>query len=163
MKVADGNVIEITYELRNSDGEVLETIGDTNTFSYLHGFGNIIPGLEAALDGLDEGESFDVEVPPGQAYGEFSEELVGEMQVDVFPDEQPPEEGMVFEAKPAEGQGDDTMFLRVVSIDEDNGEVKVDGNHPLAGETLQYTGAIESVREATEQEQREGRPADRQE
>jgi FKBP-type peptidyl-prolyl cis-trans isomerase SlyD len=163
MKVADGNVIEITYELRNSDGEVLETIGDTNSFSYLHGFGNIIPGLEAALDGLDEGESFDVEVPPGQAYGEFSEELVGEMQVDVFPDEQPPEEGMVFEAKPAEGQGDDTMFLRVVSIDEDNGEVKVDGNHPLAGETLQYTGAIESVREATEQEQREGRPADRQE
>lgn len=156
MTVEAGKIVSITYKLMDEKGETLEEVGEGEEFSYLHGHGNIIPGLEEGLEGLQEGESFDVTVPPERAYGEFSDELVGEINLDVFPDGRPPEAGQVFEASPKEGEG--VMMLRVVEVDEEAGEVVVDGNHPLAGQALVYQGAVAEVREATEQELEERRP-----
>jgi FKBP-type peptidyl-prolyl cis-trans isomerase SlyD len=144
MRITARKVATIDYTLTDDAGAVLDSSSEGGPLSYLHGFDNIIPGLEVALEGKQPGDSFSVEVPAEQAYGERDDELIQPVPRDRFPGEV--EVGMRFAAE-ADGEA---RVLTVLRVDENN--VTVDANHPLAGKALSFAVTVIEVREATAQE-----------
>jgi len=145
VRVASEKVITIEYTLTDEDGEVLDSSEQDGPLSYLHGAGNIVPGLEAALEGKSAGDALKVVVPPEDAYGEREDELVQTLPRDRFPDGEI-EVGTRFRAE----AGHQTRILTVIKVSET--EVTIDGNHPLAGRTLSFDVKIREVRDATQEE-----------
>ncbi len=146
MNVAQNRVARIEYRLTGEGGELIESSVGAEPLSYLHGAGNLIPGLETALEGRVAGDKVSVSVPPDQAYGERDESLrrsVARTQLAALGEIEP---GVQFEATTNRG----TEILTVVSADDDM--VVVDGNHPLAGQTLNFDVSVVDVRDATEEE-----------
>lgn len=161
MTIDDDCIVAISYELEDGAGEPLEKVPSDEPLPYLHGHGNIIPGLEEALAGLEEGEDFDVEVPPADAYGEYVEGRTNTLSRDEFPDDVDLEPGMSFQVVVEDEDDEDAEEqIQIWTIDKIAGdEVEVDGNHPLAGRTLIYRGTVEAVREATDEEIEHGQPS----
>lgn len=146
MEVAKDHVVQMHYTLTSPDGEVLDTSRERGPMAYLHGHGNIIPGLETAVEGLGAGETKEVEVPAKEAYGDHNPELIVEASRSQFPEEAKLEQGATFQAQTPQGP-------RIVKIDAVEGDVvKVDTNHPLAGVDLKFDVEITDVREATSEE-----------
>lgn len=152
MKIADKTVVTIHYTLSNSDGETLESSREVNEpLAYLHGASNIIPGLEKALEGHEVGANLDVAVPPAEGYGERNEALSESVPKEMFGGVEEIEVGMRFHAQTQEGEP------YVVTITEVEGDmVKVDGNHPFAGETLHFSVEVVEIREASAEELEHG-------
>ena len=148
MKVEEHAVVLIHYVLTNNDKEVLDSSEGQDPLAYLHGTGHLIPGLEAQLLGKVAGDKLNVTVQPGDGYGEFNKELVQTVPRDVFEGVESIEPGMQFQTSSEGGSGGET--ITVVSVEND--EVTIDGNHPLAGETLHFAVDIIEVREATAEE-----------
>jgi len=145
MQITDKAAVSIHYTLTTPGGEQLDSsIGD-EPLLYLHGMGNIIPGLEAALVGKSVGDKFNVSIEPAQAYGEIDPEMVQVVSKRMFED-MDLEVGMQFHADVSHGSG----IITVTEIDGD--DVTVDGNHPLAGETLIFDVELIDVRPATADE-----------
>lgn len=143
--VAKDVVVGINYRLTISDGTEVDSTGDAGPMEYLHGHGNIIPGLEKALDGLELGAELDMEFPPQEAYGERQEErmvVVSREQLGFDP-----EVGTVVSAQLPDGR---EQHLMIAAVDGD--QVTLDGNHPLAGETLRFEVTVASLRDATDDE-----------
>lgn len=151
MQIADRNVASFHYTLTNDGGEVLDTSQNREPLAYLHGAGNIVPGLEKAMAGHAVGDSFRVEVAPEQGYGPLHEELKQTLPISAFKGVPEPKHGMQFSGEGPQGP----ILVTVTAVDGD--QVSVDGNHPLAGETLHFAVEITDVREATEEELVEGR------
>lgn len=150
MTISKDSVVSIEYTLTDDENEVLDSSEGTGPLEYLHGRNNLIPGLEKHLEGKGAGDTFKVSVAPADAYGEYQDELVVEVARNQFPDDVEIVEGMQFEAGSPEGS-------RVVTVTEVNGDkIKVDANHPLAGETLHFDVKVISVRESTEDERTNG-------
>ncbi|HET9959490.1 MAG TPA: peptidylprolyl isomerase [Polyangiaceae bacterium] len=149
MQIANEKVITIDYTLTDEAGEVLDSSSDDGPLSYLHGFGNIVPGLEAALEGKAKGDSVQVTVAPEEGYGKRDEALVQSLPRNRFPDGEI-EVGMQFHA---EAQGA-SRVLTVVAVDEK--AVTIDANHPLAGRTLSFDVTVRDVRDATAEELEHG-------
>lgn len=147
MKVQDKTVVSIHYTLTSKDGVELDSSKDREPLTYLHGTGSIIPGLEQALEGTEEGENVNVELEPDDAYGPVNEDLVQAVPKEAFEDVEKVEPGMQFQARGPDGS---TQRITVVDVAEDS--VTVDGNHPLAGQTLNFDVTVEDVREATDDE-----------
>ena len=145
MQIEARKVITIDYTLTDEAGEILDSSDDDGPLSYLHGFGNIVPGLESALEGKKAGESLQVTVSPTDGYGERDEKLVQALPRNRFP-QGDIEVGMRFTTQ----SGDSARMLTVVAVDQK--EVTVDGNHPLAGQTLSFDVTVRDVRDATEEE-----------
>jgi FKBP-type peptidyl-prolyl cis-trans isomerase SlyD len=145
MQVEARKVITIDYTLTDEDGEVLDSSEDDGPLEYLHGFGNIIPGLEAALEGKEPGQKLQVTVLPEKGYGERDESLVQSVPRSRFPNGDI-EVGMRFSAETE----DSSRLLTVIAVDKQ--QVTVDGNHPLAGQTLSFDVTVREVRDATEEE-----------
>ena len=152
MKVEEHAVVLIHYVLTNNDKEVLDSSEGQDPLAYLHGTGHLIPGLEAQLLGKVAGDKLNVTVQPGDGYGEFNKELVQTVPRDVFEGVESIEPGMQFQTSSEGGSGGET--ITVVSVEND--EVTIDGNHPLAGETLHFAVDIIEVREATAEELEHG-------
>lgn len=146
MQVADNTAVSIHYTLTNDQGEVLDSSDGGDALVYLHGSGNIISGLEAALLGKKVGDKFNVRIEPENAYGVISEDMVQVISKDMFEGVDHIEVGMQFHADVSHGPG----IVTVVNIDGDN--VTIDGNHPLAGEALTFDVEIVEVRAATKEE-----------
>lgn len=146
MQVADNTAVSIHYTLTNDQGEVLDSSDGGDALVYLHGSGNIISGLEAALLGKKVGDKFNVRIEPEDAYGVISEDMVQVISKDMFEGVDHIEVGMQFHADVSHGPG----IVTVVNIDGDN--VTIDGNHPLAGEALTFDVEIVEVRAATKEE-----------
>lgn len=150
MTISKDSVVSIEYTLTDDENEVLDSSEGTGPLEYLHGHNNLIPGLEKHLEGKGAGDAFKVSVAPADAYGEYQDELLVEVARNQFPDDVEIVEGMQFEAGSPEGS-------RVVTVTEVNGDkIKVDANHPLAGETLHFDVKVVSVRESTEEERQNG-------
>jgi FKBP-type peptidyl-prolyl cis-trans isomerase SlyD len=150
MQVADNMAVSIHYTLTNDDGEVLDSsIGD-EALVYLQGGGNIIPGLENALQGKVAGDKFNVRIAPEDAYGELMEEMVQVISRDMFEGVDNIEVGMQFHADVSSGSG----VVTVVNIDND--DIIIDGNHPLAGLALTFDVEVIDVRIATTEEMAHG-------
>jgi FKBP-type peptidyl-prolyl cis-trans isomerase SlyD len=145
MRIESRKVASIDYTLTDSDGNVLDSSKDDGPLSYLHGFDNIVPGLEAALEGKAPGDHLSVEVAAKDGYGERDETLVQSIPRSRFP-AAGIEVGAQFHAE-SDGH---THVVTVVGVD---GEaVTIDANHPLAGETLHFDVTVTGVRDATEEE-----------
>ncbi len=150
MQVSDKMAVSIHYTLSNDDGEVLDSsIGD-EALVYLHGTGNIIPGLETALHGKAVGDKFKVRVTAEQAYGEQKDDMIQVIQREMFEGIDEIEVGMQFHADIGSGPGEVT----VVKIDGD--AITIDGNHPLAGVALTFDVEVVAVRPATKEEASHG-------
>jgi FKBP-type peptidyl-prolyl cis-trans isomerase SlyD len=147
MKVEKNKVVSINYTLKNDDGEVLDSSEGREPLAYLHGQGNLIPGLESEIEGRSEGESFQTEVEPGDAYGEYNDSLIADVPKDRFTGVEDISVGMEFQAQTSDGG---SQIVRVTEVGDDS--VKVDANHPLAGEKLHFDVTIAGVREATDEE-----------
>jgi FKBP-type peptidyl-prolyl cis-trans isomerase SlyD len=157
MQIAPNRVVMIDYTLKDEDGNVLDSSEGREPLAYLQGAGNIIPGLEEALEGRKEGESLEVNVTPDKAYGEKDERLQQDVSKDVFQTDQKIEPGMRFQAVGEQG----AQIITVVKVEGDT--VTVDANHPLAGQNLNFNVKVVGVRDATEQEIEQGQPADGEE
>lgn len=149
MQISDNTVVRIHYTLKNRSGEVLDSSAGREPLTYLHGSGNIIPGLEAALAGHKAGDNVQASIEPEDAYGKRYEELVQAVPRNAFP-VQDIEPGMRFSADSEQGN----QIVTVVRVDDDM--VTIDGNHPLAGETLYFDVDVVDLREATEEETAHG-------
>ncbi|WP_305907055.1 peptidylprolyl isomerase [Methylomarinum sp. Ch1-1] len=145
MQISDNMAVSIHYTLTNAGGETLDSSMGAEPLVYLHGAGNIISGLEDALSGKNAGDKFNVTIEPEDAYGEKRAEMIQVVSKDLF-EGMPVEVGMQFQAEVSHGPG----IITVVHIEGD--EVTIDGNHPLAGESLTFDVEVMDVREATEEE-----------
>jgi FKBP-type peptidyl-prolyl cis-trans isomerase SlyD len=146
MRIERGKVVRLDYELKDCDGEQLEDEGAQ--LQYLHGgFGGIFPKVEAALEGKQVGEEVTLTLEPEDAFGEYDAELLRVEPRDRFPKEL--EVGMRFEGVPGERE-EEALIYTVTDVTPEG--VVVDGNHPLAGERLFFSGKVSEVRAATEEE-----------
>lgn len=149
MHITDKTAVQIHYTLTNGSGEELDSSRGEEPLTYLHGAGNIIPGLEAALVGKQVGDTFTVTIAPEQAYGAIDESMVQQVSKKMF-DDIDIEIGMQFHADVSHGSG-------IITITEINGDdVTVDGNHPLAGEALTFDVEVIDVRPASDDEMAHG-------
>lgn len=133
------------YTLTNDQGETLDKSED-QPLAYLHGHGNIIPGLEKALEGKSAGDTLKVTVEPSDAYGEYQDAMVQEVPHNMFQGVDNIEAGMQFQAQTEHG-----MQVVTVKAVEDK-HVIVDANHPLAGQVLTFDVEITDIRAATSEE-----------
>lgn len=150
MQIASNTVVSIDYTLTNDQQQVLDSSEGREPLKYLHGAGNIIPGLEQALEGQESGTELNVDIPPESAYGPRDPELIQDVSKEAFQGVDQIEPGMQFRAQTPSGD-------RVVTVtDVKDEQVTIDANHPLAGETLHFAVTIREVREATDEEQQHG-------
>ncbi len=150
MQVADNMAVSIHYTLTNDEGEVLDSsIGD-DALVYLHGTGNIIPGLEDALQGKAVGDKFNVRIAAKDAYGEQNDEMIQVIPRAMFEGIDEIEVGMQFHADVSSGSGEVT----IVKIEGD--DITIDGNHPLAGMALTFDVEVVDIRPATKEEAEHG-------
>lgn len=146
MQIANDKAVSFHYTLTDTKGEIIDSSTDGDALVYLHGFNNIISGLEASLEGKRVGDKFNVTILPEDAYGVRSEEMMQIVDKDMFKGIEPLKEGMQFHADVSHGTG----VVTIVAIDGD--KVTLDGNHPLAGATLNFSVEITDVRDATAEE-----------
>lgn len=146
MEIANQKVVTLRYRLTDNDGEVIDESTDAEPLAYIHGAGGIIPGLEAALQGKKAGDSMKVTVSPGQAFGERDESLLRAVPRGTFEGVNDLQVGMQFQTDAGEGM----EVVTVINIDGD--QVTIDGNHPLAGVTLNFDVTVLGVRDATGEE-----------
>ena len=146
MCITKNTMVKIHYTLKDPDGTLIDSSSGLAPFEYLHGNGNLIPGLEAELEGKNPGDAFTVTVLPKDGYGEYDSKLHIEVPRDQFDTGSPLEVGMKFQAQTAGGP----MTVTIQSITDKT--VTVDGNHELAGKTLVFDVNVVDVRKATDEE-----------
>ena len=143
MQVASDKVVLIHYTLKNDAGEVLDRSEHDSPLAYLHGRGNLIPGLERELEGKKSGDKLQVTIAPADAYGEYDKDMVQRVPRSAVQGVADLKKGMQLHARTDEG----VQTLMVVEVDDNT--VTLDGNHPLAGQTLHFEVEIADVRTAT--------------
>jgi len=151
MTIENNKVASIDYTLTNDAGETLDTSIGKEPLNYIQGHQNIIPGLEKALEGKSAGEKLTVTVPPEEAYGTSSPASIQTVSKEVFQGVDNIDVGMQFQAQ---GEGGQPIIVTVTNVEDD--QVTIDGNHPLANQTLTFDVEIKEVRDATEEELEHG-------
>jgi FKBP-type peptidyl-prolyl cis-trans isomerase SlyD len=146
MQISSNKVVLIHYTLTDEQGEVLDSSQGTDPMAYIHGMGNIISGLEEALTGRKVGDRFKVSVPPEEAYGVRDDDLIQNVPKSAFEGVAEILPGMQFRAESSEGM----QLVTVIDVEDDM--VMLDGNHPMAGMTLNFDVEVTDVRDATEEE-----------
>ncbi|MEC7640914.1 MAG: peptidylprolyl isomerase [Nitrospinota bacterium] len=149
--IKNNTVVSLSYNLKNSNGDELDRTGSDQPFTYLHGAGQIVPGLEDELVGMKTGDKKDITVLPEEGYGNVDPSLVMEVNRSNFPKDTEIQPGMQFAS---EGEGNRKLTFTVKVVDGD--QVTIDGNHPLAGETLHFSVEILEIRDATQEEKNHG-------
>lgn len=129
-RISDGMLVKMQYTLSDKNGNIIETKGDTDPFTYVHGIGEIIAGLEKRLRGLKAGAKKKVVVPPNEAYGEFDPGAIKEVKKEIIPEDALKVGVLVKEI------GVDKKPGTILEIKENT--VIIDYNHPLAGKKLVY-------------------------
>ncbi|MDD2800701.1 MAG: peptidylprolyl isomerase [Methylobacter sp.] len=146
MQIADNLAVSFHYTLTNDEGEVIDTSEGDEALAYLHGYGNIISGLESALTGKSVGDKFKVRIDAEDAYGEIEDDRVQIVSIEMFEGVDELEVGMQFHADVSSGPG----VITIINIDGD--DITIDGNHPLAGVPLTFDVEVVDVRPATDEE-----------
>lgn len=150
MEIGDNRVVSFHYTLTGRDAQIIDQ-SSGEPLSYLHGAGNIVAGLEKALAGKRSGDKLNVEVSPEEGYGLRDDELTQSVPREAFQGVDVIQPGMQFSAQTPQGP------VLVTVVDADDSTVKIDQNHPLAGQTLYFAVEIADVRDATEEELQAGR------
>jgi FKBP-type peptidyl-prolyl cis-trans isomerase SlyD len=146
MQVAQNVVVSIHYTLTDDAGKTIDSSAGGDPLAYLHGNGNLIPGLEKALEGKQAGDKVTVKIPPAEGYGEHEAGLVQQIPRRVLKGINDVYVGMQLQAQSEHG-------VRTVTVTHVAGDmVTIDGNHPLAGQNLNFDVEITEVRAATDEE-----------
>lgn len=146
MLIEKNRVVQLHYTLRDERGAEIDSSTGRSPLTYLHGKGNLIPGLEQALAGKAAGDKLDVTVPPEQGYGRRDDRLVQIIPRSKFGEVSELQAGMQVRASGPQG----ARLVTVTKVERDF--VTVDGNHPLAGRTLYFSVEVTEVRKATHEE-----------
>jgi len=146
MQIAENTVASFHYTLTDDDGQVIDSSEGREPLAYLHGTGQIVPGLEKMMAGRATGEEFQVDVSPEEGYGPRHPELMQEVPREAFQGVEDIQPGMQFQGSGPQGM----INVTVTRVDED--KVYIDGNHPLAGQNLHFKVHVTNVRPATAEE-----------
>ncbi len=150
MAIEDRKVVSFHYTLKDEAGEEMESSRDRDPMVYLHGYRNIVPGLENAMKGRDVGDTFEVTVPPAEAYGERNPNNLQRISAKHFSNIKRLSPGQMVSLQTRQGP----VQATVVKVGRFN--VDVDANHPLAGAQLTFDVEITDVREPTDEERKHG-------
>ncbi|WP_017460969.1 FKBP-type peptidyl-prolyl cis-trans isomerase [Dyella ginsengisoli] len=150
MQIADQTVVSFHYTLTDDQGTVIDSSAGREPLTYLHGVGQIVPGLEKEMAGRTVGDQFKVDVAPEEGYGVRHAELEQQVPREAFQGVEDIQPGMQFQGRGPQG----VINVTVTKIED--GVVHIDGNHPLAGQTLHFDVQVTEVREATAEEQQHG-------
>jgi FKBP-type peptidyl-prolyl cis-trans isomerase SlyD len=153
--IAFGKVVSFYYGVRDETGRLLDRTAFGAPLTYLHGAGNVVPGLERALAGKSPGDRIHAVLPPDEAYGVRNESLVKKLPRAAIPVDAPISKGVSFVVKAPDGR---VRNVHVIAVDGD--EVTVDLNHPYAGKTLTFDVTVDAVRDATPDELAHGHPSE---
>lgn len=145
-------VYTVHYRLKNRDEEIVDSSEGGEPLRFLSGAGQVIPGIERALEGRRPGDILEVTVPPDMAYGEHQPELINSVPASVFDGVDEIRPGMKFQTN----TGEQAQVVQVVEVR--GNQVVVDANHPLAGLTLYFDLEVMEAREATDEEVAVGHP-----
>jgi FKBP-type peptidyl-prolyl cis-trans isomerase SlyD len=146
--VKENMVVSLDYVLKLDNDEVIDRSEENAPLEYLHGYKNIVPGLQSELEGLKIGDQKKVTVPPKLGYGERDPESVAEYPRDTFPDSLKLEVGEPIAMRDSESGESFQAYITEIQAD----KVLLDFNHPLAGETLHFKIKIAGLREPTGEE-----------
>jgi len=147
MKVGKDKVVLMHYTLKNDAGDVIDSSDGGDPLPFLQGHGNIIPGLESALEGSKVGDKLDVSIKPEEGYGERMKDAIQEIPSSALQGVDEVKVGMQLQSQDKDGNA---FLVSVTKIEDD--KITVDGNHPLAGQTLHFSVSIESIRKAEDEE-----------
>lgn len=139
-------VVAIHYTLKNNTGEVIDSSEGKDPLYYLHGFGNLIPGMEEGLEGKSQGDKLELKISPEKGYGQRDDRAVQQVPKSAFGGADV-QVGMQFQASGEEGH---PIVVSVTAVDGDS--VTVDANHPLAGVELNFKVEVMDVRDASSEE-----------
>lgn len=149
--VAEGMVVTLDFTLTLSDGEVADSTEGEMPLRFIAGQGQLLPGLEDAMLGMVVNEEREITLRPEDAYGEWDEEALEEIDRSELPEDVELEEGMPLEVTDTEGETYEASVYEVRA-----NSVVLDYNHPLAGETLNFHVKVIDVRPATPSELKHG-------
>ncbi len=147
MVIEKNSVVSIHYTLKDDNGEIIESTTGAEPFTYLHADMGLIQGLKESLNGRSVGDKFSVTVPPEMGYGQYNDQNIHKVPPETFKEVENLEVGMSFTMTDQNG-GHHRMQVKELGSD----SVTLDGNHPLAGKTLNFDVSVEDIREATEEE-----------
>lgn len=150
--MSEHKVYTLAYQLKNREGEVIDSSAGAEPLRFVSGCGQIIEGIEKAVEGRQAGECLEVTIPPEMAYGEHRQDLIRRMPRSMFQGVEALREGMKFQTN----SGDDAQIVKIIGFEDE--QVLVDANHPLAGFTLYFDLEIVEARDATEDEVVQGMP-----
>jgi len=146
LTIKRNSVVTFHYTLKDDTGEVIDSSSGQEPLAYLHGHGQIVAGLERELEGRSTGDKLSVKVPAADGYGEYNKALVQKVPRRALKGIANISVGMRLHAQSSEG-------ARAVVVTHVAGDmVTLDGNHPLAGQNLNFDIEVTEVREATEEE-----------
>lgn len=146
MMIGKHKVVAIDYKLTDRDGNLIDSSEGQGPLYYIQGIGNLIPGLETALEGKKSGDTLKVAIPAKDAYGERNDSLCQKVPKDQFDMSEGIELGMQFEVETEAGE----LVVTVVEVGSDT--ITVDGNHPLAGVELHFDVTVKTIRDASQEE-----------
>ena len=133
-----GDTVRVHYEGQLSDGTIFDSSLEREPIEFILGQDTVIPGFEQAVIGMEVGESKDVSIPPEEGFGEYSEDLVVNIEKTILPPDINPELGMQLEVSPEEVSSEEETprVFTIADIAEDS--ITLDGNHPLAGAEIAF-------------------------
>ena len=133
-----GDTVRVHYEGQLSDGTIFDSSLEREPIEFILGQDTVIPGFEQAVIGMEVGESKDVSIPPEEGFGEYSEDLVVNIEKSMLPPDINPELGMQLEVSPEEVSSEEETprIFTIADIAEDS--ITLDGNHPLAGAEIAF-------------------------
>ncbi|MBP5519734.1 MAG: peptidylprolyl isomerase [Treponema sp.] len=146
MKIENDKWVEIHYTLKNDEGQQLDSSVGSEPLGYVHGRGYLISGLEKLLEGHEPGDKFSAHIEPKEGYGEYDERLIVELDRNKFEFDGEITVGMPFQLMTSSG----LSIVHVTKVEGD--KITVDGNHELAGKSLNFDIEVVEVRDATEEE-----------
>ncbi len=150
MEITADRVVLIHYTLKDDSGAVVDSSAGGEPLAYIQGHGNLVAGLEKALEGREEGDKVQVCVAPAEGYGLHDAKLIQRIPKRSLQGSGEIKKGMQFQGQTPEG-------MRVFTVTAVVGDmVTLDGNHPLADKSLNFDVEILSVREATTEELEHG-------
>jgi FKBP-type peptidyl-prolyl cis-trans isomerase SlyD len=154
MIIGKDRVVSVSYDLRvdSPDGKLVESVSQDAPLTFIYGMGKLLPKFEDHLKGLGIGDEFDFSLPSSEAYGEFNNEAVVQVPMNIFEVNGQPDDSLlqIGNAIPMMDRSGNRLTGTVLEV---NGEtVKMDFNHPLAGNNLHFKGQVTEVREASEEE-----------
>lgn len=155
MKISTNKFVALSYDLNVGEGEereLMERATAETPLEFIYGTNSMLEAFERNLDGLAEGDSFDFVLSPDEAYGEYDDEAVVDLPRNIFEQDGKLNEEVIFEGNivPMMDTNGNRLNGAVVEVKDD--VIKMDFNHPLAGETLNFSGKVLNVRESTPEE-----------